>query len=324
MKYYFIINPVAGKLDATKDITPELRRTARMAGIAEKDLFIQKTQRPGHATVLARQAAQSGEAVKIYAVGGDGTFNETLRGAMPYPNAAVGLIPCGSGNDFLRNFGTKEEFRDLRDQFKSQPMTIDMIQTDNSYAAAICSAGLDAQVAYGIPKFRRVPFCHSEMAYKLSIVQSLLGKRSTKLNITVDGQEYERECLMVAICNGCAYGGGFIAAPEARLDDGLMDVLIVHKMPLVRIAQVLPTYQAGKHIKNGEIIPELEGKLEFFRAKKVSLHTADPKENIIINIDGECGPRTELNAAIVPMSARILLPSKVYQRYQSKQSCEEN
>ena len=319
MKYYFIINPVAGKLDAAKDITPELRRTARMAGIPEKDLFIQKTQRPYHATLLARQAAQSGEEVKIYAVGGDGTFNETLRGTMPYPNAAVGLIPCGSGNDFLRNFGTKEEFRDLRDQLKGQVITIDMIQTDRSYAAAICSAGLDAKVAYGIPKFRRVPFCHSEMAYKLSIVQSLLGKRNTKLSITVDGQEYERDCLMVAICNGCSYGGGFIAAPESRLDDGILDVLVVHSMPLMRIAKVLPTYQAGKHIQNGQIIPELADKLDYFRAKEVSLHTIDPNETVVVNIDGECAPRTELNAKVVPMAARVLLPAKVYQRYQSNQ-----
>lgn len=316
MKYHFIINPVAGKLDTTSDITPEIRHAAAMCGITGEDLIIQKTKRPDHATVLARQAAKSGEPVQIYAVGGDGTFNEVLKGAMPYPNASVGLLPYGSGNDFIRNFGTLEEFRDLRGQLKGDSIPIDMIRTDSGYAAEICSAGLDAKVAYGIPKFRRVPFCHSEMAYKLSIVQCLMGRLSTRLAIEIDGKTMERECLMVAVCNGCSYGGGFRAAPQSHLDDGVLDVMVVRKMPLLRIARVLPLYQAGRHFQDGEIIPSLRDVVEYFPAKKVSIRTADPADRVVINVDGECEEATGLDAAIVPLAARIILPQKVFARYQ--------
>lgn len=315
MKYDFIINPVAGKLDTTADLTPQIRRAAHMCGIRDEDLLIQKTQRPGHGTVLARQAAQSGEPVRLYAVGGDGTLNELLRGAMPYPNASVGILPYGSGNDFLRNFGTKEEFRDIRDQLKGGVIPIDMIQTESGYAAAICSAGLDAKVAYGIPKFRRVPFCHSEMAYKLSIVECLMGKKNTRLSIEIDGQKMERDCLMVAVCNGCSYGGGFMAAPASRLDDGILDVLVVRSIPLWKIAQVLPLYKDGRHFQDGAIIPQMQDIIEYFPAHTVKIQTVNPSETVIVNEDGECAPRSQLSAKLVPLAANVILPQKVFQRY---------
>ena len=322
MKYCFIINPVAGKLDSSRDLVPDIQRAARVCGIAPQDLTVVKTKRPSHATILARQAAQSGEPVRIYAVGGDGTFNEVLKGAMPYPNAAVGLIPAGSGNDFLRNFGTKEEFADLRDQLKGDAVSIDMVKIGTDYAAAICSAGLDAKVAYGIPKFRRVPFCHGEMAYKLSIAQCLMGNLSNHLHIEIDGHAFERECLLVAVCNGCAYGGGFMAAPNSCLDDGVLDVLVIRKVPLHRIARVLPQYQAGKHFVDGKIRPELQDVIEYFPAKKVSLRTIDPGKTIVVNVDGECDERDGFSAQVVPLAARVLLPRKAFDRYQQRKQTE--
>ncbi len=318
MKYYFIINPVAGKQDATTERKPEIYRAAKACGIPDKDLTIWLTEYPGHAVELAQQAAQSGEPVYIYAVGGDGTFNEVIRGAKDYPNAAVGLLPYGSGNDFLRNFGTKEEFRDITAQLKGSPISIDLIDTNRGYAAEICSAGLDAKVAYGIPKFRRLPFCHSEMAYKLSIVQCLMTKHHSKLLIDIDGKTIQRDCLMVAVCNGCSYGGGFLAAPESRLDDGVLDVLVVRNLSLLQIAKALPLYQSGKHFKDGKIIPQLQDVIEYFPAKQVSIRTCDPAEKVVVNVDGECVENDFLSAQVVSLAARIVLPDQVFDRYQVK------
>lgn len=316
MKYYFIINPVAGKENVTAERTPEIYRAAKACGIPEEDITIWLTEYRGHAVELAQKAAQSGEPVNLYAVGGDGTFNEVVRGAMDYPNAAVGLLPYGSGNDFLRNFGTKEEFRDVQAQLQGSPISIDLIETSRGYAAEICSAGLDAKVAYGIPKFRRLPFCHSEMAYKLSIVQCLMGKRNTKLLIDIDGKTIQRDCLMVAVCNGCSYGGGFLAAPESRLDDGVLDVMVVRNLPLLKIAKALPLYQSGRHFKNGAIIPELQDVVEYFPARQVSIRTCDPADKVVVNVDGECEKNDFLSAKIVPLAARIILPDYVFDRYQ--------
>lgn len=318
MKYCFIINPVAGSRDSSKELIPEIHRAAMVCGIQENDYSIHLTDHPAHARELAaeaaRAAAKDGESVYIYAAGGDGTFNEALTGAMSFENAAVGMLPYGSGNDFLRNFGTREEFCDLEDQLRGHTMKIDMIRTQRGYAASICSAGLDAKVAYGIPKFRRLPFCGGETAYKLSILQVLLGPKATRCHIRVDDMEFDRDCLLIAVCNGHAYGGGFLAAPEAKLNDGILDVMVVNSMSLTRIAQVLPVYQAGRHFKDGQIVPEYRDVVEHFPARSVEVRTVRPGQSIIVNVDGECGPDTGLTAEAVPQSARIVLPAKVYAR----------
>ena len=117
MKYHFIINPVAGKQDSSKTLIPEIKRVAAELGISEHDLEIQMTNRPAHAHYLAQEAVkkatENNEEIYIYAAGGDGTFNEVLTGAMHYQKASVGLLPYGSGNDFLRSFGVREEFCDI-------------------------------------------------------------------------------------------------------------------------------------------------------------------------------------------------------------------
>ncbi|MBQ6856430.1 MAG: YegS/Rv2252/BmrU family lipid kinase [Lachnospiraceae bacterium] len=318
MKYHFIINPVAGKHDSSKTLVPEIHHAAKACGIPEEQLTIQLTNRPSHAHYLALEAVKAAEAadeeIRIYAAGGDGTFNEVLTGAMNYKKAAVGLLPYGSGNDFLRSFGVREEFCDVEDQLRGSVKEIDMIKTQRGYAAAICSAGLDAKVAYGIPKFRRLPVCGGEMAYKLSILQVLMGKKATRLHINIDGKEFERSCMLAAVCNGHAYGGGFLAAPESKLDDGILDVMVIKEISLLKIAKVLPIYQAGKHFKNGQVVPELRDIVEYYPARCVQIRPVDSNQDMIVNVDGECGPDKILTAEMVPLSARIILPKKVAER----------
>ncbi len=89
----------------------------------------------------------------------------------------MGCLPYGSGNDFLRTYGTKEEFLDSTPSWQAGRSAIDLMQTSLGLSATICAAGLDAQVAYGIPKFRRIPLCGGEAAYVLSIVEQLCGHR---------------------------------------------------------------------------------------------------------------------------------------------------
>ena len=107
MQQLFIINPAAGKTDASVVLVPQIQAAAARAGV---DVQIEVTRNRGHARQLAEAAAASGEEVNIYAAGGDGTMNEVLQGAANHPNIAVGCIPCGSGNDYVRNFGTPADF----------------------------------------------------------------------------------------------------------------------------------------------------------------------------------------------------------------------
>ena len=187
MKHIFIVNPVSGRSDASQVLVPRIIQTAQAAGV---DYQIELTRAPHHATQLARQYAwQDGES-RIYACGGDGTLNEVLAGAWDSPRAQVGCVPCGSGNDFVRNFSDPEAFLNIDAQLRGDSAAIDLVRTDRGVAAAICSAGLDAQVAYGIPKFRRLPLCGGQMAYNLSIVQQVCGRLGRRLGIVADGREY--------------------------------------------------------------------------------------------------------------------------------------
>ena len=115
-------------------------------------------------------------------------------------------------------------------------MTIDLLETSLGLSATICAAGLDAQVAYGIPKFRRIPLCGGEVSYLLSIVEQLCGRIGRRVTFTIDDEELTVDCLMCAICNGRAYGGGFLAAPEADPADGWLDVMIVRRVGRLTIA----------------------------------------------------------------------------------------
>ena len=307
MKHIFIVNPVSGRSDASQVLVPRIIQAAQAAGV---DYQIELTRAPHHATQLARQYAwQDGES-RIYACGGDGTLNEVLAGAWDSPRAQVGCVPCGSGNDFVRNFSDPEAFLNIDAQLRGDSAAIDLVRTDRGVAAAICSAGLDAQVAYGIPKFRRLPLCGGQMAYNLSIVQQVCGRLGRRLRIVADGREYTGEYLMAAVCNGVSYGGGFRAAPLARMDDGLLDLVLVKKVSRLRIARVVGMYKAGEHFHNGRIRPELADVISFTRAKQAEIHSMDGQP-VIINVDGECQPALKLETAVLPAAGRAALPQGV-------------
>lgn len=313
MRSVFIVNPVAGGRNISDELAKRLAQAA--ATLENPDYVITRTTHPGHARELAESYARTGEPIRLFAVGGDGTLNEVFSGAYPYKNAAVGCIPYGSGNDFLRNFGTKEEFLDLTEQLMGEELDIDLFRTEFGVGASIAAAGLDAKIAYDIPRFRRMPLCGGETAYKLSILRNILGKLDRKLKITMDNHTIISDCLLTAVCNGGWYGGGFHAAPECAIDDGLLDVMVVRKISLARIARVLPLYQKGRHFLNGEIVPKLRDAIDFHRCRRVEIEVADHRDKpIAITIDGECHTTTKLTVEMLPMAGRIVLPRTVFSR----------
>ena len=326
MHTLFLLNPTAGKTDCTRTLPQQIEAAAARAGLTRSDYTIRVTTHAGHARELAgiaaKRAQQAGETLRIYTAGGDGTFNEALTGAYGYENTAVGCLPFGSGNDFLRTFGTKDEFRDLDAQLAGGPVSIDLMQTSLGLSSTICAAGLDAQVAYGIPKFRRIPFCGGEMAYALSIVQQLCGHLGRRVEYTIDGEMLTVDCLMCAVCNGRTYGGGFCAAPEAQPDDGWLDVYIIRKVSRVTIAKLLGMYKSGKHFQNGQLVKEAQPYFIYRRAKQVSLRAVDGRGPIIATADGECVPREEITVQVQPLAGCVLLPKPAFERFEAQRQVE--
>ncbi len=316
MKHVFIVNPVSGKADASLYLVPKLIEAAEQAGV---EYAVELTRCPRHAVELAQQYAQGGEAVRLYACGGDGTLNEVLRGAYPYRNAEVASVPCGSGNDFVRNFGSADDFLKLEDNLTGTAVPIDLIAVNDGISAAICSVGIDSEVAYGIPKYRRLPLCGGQMAYNISIVERLLRPIGKKMRITVDGETLTGNYLIAAVCNGATYGGGYLAAPMSDLQDGALDIIIVKKISRLRIAGVLSKYKNGLHLQNGEVVPAFSDIMEYRRAHSVCVEPMEA-DRIIVNIDGECAPAAGLSARVLPMAARFVLPVPVYAAFGGKKA----
>lgn len=315
MKHVFIINPVSGKADASQYLAPRIADAARQAGV---DYAVELTRAPGHAAELACAYAREGPA-RLYACGGDGTLNEVFLGAWQSgsPDAEVASVPCGSGNDFIRNFGTQEDFLDLAGNIAGTAVPIDLMQVGEGVAAAICSMGVDAEVAYGIPKFRRVPLCGGQMAYNLSIVECMCHKLGYHVRVTLDGQVMEGNYLIATVCNGQSYGGGYCAAPTADLQDGVLEVVLVKKLSRLRIAGVLAKYKAGRHIVNEQVVPELRDVMTYHHARHVCIEALDERTPII-NVDGECGPARTLEAQVIERAARFVLPAPLYGRFTGK------
>ena len=138
------------------------------------------TQREGHGEALAREAAAQGGPVRLWAVGGDGTLLEVVRGAANCENAAVGVFPCGSGNDFVRTLGGREIFMNFERQHRGTAVPIDMIRTEHGDAVNICSLGFDAKVADEMTRYKHLPAVSGELAYTLSLAKCFSASWPTR------------------------------------------------------------------------------------------------------------------------------------------------
>ena len=144
MKHLFIINPAAGKKDQTAAYEAKIRPACEARGL---DYEIAVSTHPGNCRTLARRAAETGEEVRLYACGGDGTLNEIVNGAAGFPNAAVTHFAGGSGNDFVKIFTQTEPFRDIN-ALLDEPVTedFDLIRCGKDLAVNVCSVGFDARI----------------------------------------------------------------------------------------------------------------------------------------------------------------------------------
>ncbi len=315
MQYVFIINPAAGKTDAGKTLVPQIEAAARALGVTP---VIERTAHPGHAREIAARWVAGAEPANLYACGGDGTLNEVLQAVAGCAHLALGCVPCGSGNDYVRNFGTAEDFLDMRAQLLARPVRVDLLKTGYGLGIDICAAGLDARIAYTIPRYRRLPGCGGTMSYTLSIVENLFRRIGHELRITLEGQDGHTETgsyTLLAVCNGQLYGGGYLAAPQARMDDGVLDVLLVPRIHRPDLLRIIGGYKKGEHMApDGTVRPTYQKFIRAYRAKKVRIEVLDDRP-LIVTLDGECTPCTDaLEIELLPASLNALLPPALHDR----------
>lgn len=296
MKHIFIINPAAGKFDHSELFSERIRALCGARGLSYE---IHISHAAGECRALARKAAQSGEEVRIYACGGDGTLNEVVNGAVGFPNAAISHYPCGSGNDTIKIFSDPSAFFELERLLDAEESRFDLIRCNDDYSLNILSIGFDAKVAAGMSRFKHLPLVSGKGSYILSILSNLLHGLSENYTITLEsGEKIRGKKTMICICNGRWYGGGFNPVPDAEPDDGLLDVLIVRDVNIVQVAFVVGTYQKGKYRE----LPKL---IRHERCRKLRIECG---KEAVVNVDGEILRTKDAEIELIPGGIRFFYP----------------
>ncbi len=305
MKYVFIVNPAAGKQNPMLALEGKLRSVCESKGL---DYEILETEHPGHATKLAAKAAEGATAenpVRVFSVGGDGTLCETANGLIGKPNCELGCIPCGSGNDFNKTFGTAAQFLDLDEYITAPTVEIDAIASEHMNALNICSLGLDAIVCDKANKLKsKNKKMSGPQAYNRAVVSALMGRIYNSLKITIDDEQvFEGKYLFSLAANGQWYGGGWHSAPTADPSDGLLDFIFIKKISKLKALTVISAYKSGAYYKQRRF----KKILTHIRGKKIRIQSVKPS---VVNIDGECRTINDITFEIIPRAFRFVVPAE--------------
>ena len=277
MKHIFIINPTAGKSDSRQriyDMADSLR--------TRHDLDVQciLTKRQGHATELAKKLCRTGEELRFYACGGDGTVNEVANGIIGYDNAAMSVIPIGTGNDFLKNFGSDmEKFRDAENLWDGEIHPLDLIDCNGRQCLTIACSGIDARVAESVHELGDSPLLSGRGSYLAAVAVNFLFRGIGRhWRVTLDGEVIEDDFALVSMCNGRYYGGGSTPVPEARMDDGILHTVLVKNISRLKFARLFGPYSNGRY---RALPPEL---IRVVTARNVRIQS---ETDIVTCLDGE-------------------------------------
>jgi len=309
-----IYNPAAGR-GRVQAHWPRLESTLRQAGV-EFDAVA--TRAPLDALAIAEQAA--GSYMAVVGVGGDGTLHEIVNGLLrasgEAETTAVGMVPLGNGDDFAKVIppetpvgGKPFDWRTAVDKIaggQTQLFDVGRITGDQPLP------GMDDRPQYfmnsmdvgfgalGSHNYRNVPsFLTGFAAYLAAVLKTLVDYPTLNLRIQLDDQPpFEQPSTMTAVMNGRCFGNGFWVCPDARADDGLLDVLVAQAVSRLTILRLIPKIMQGTHTH--------EPVLRLFQARRVSIESKEP---LVVEADGEF-PYTQarrLQVDILPKRLRVIV-----------------
>jgi diacylglycerol kinase (ATP) len=212
------------------------------------------TDYPGHAMKLAAAAAEAGYET-VVALGGDGTVHEVVNGLMQVEAARrprLGVIPLGSGNDFAGGVGIPPDpltaLRRIFKRFHSKPIDAGSLRDASGRVEYWCNvAGIGFDAAINIQS-RKIPWLHGFWMYLAATLRTiLLQYERPMLHIDIDGKKRADRFLMLTLGNGTREGGGFQTTPDARMDDGKLDYLLVDSISRLRMLRLIPEVMRGTH-----------------------------------------------------------------------------
>ncbi|MFQ5823727.1 MAG: diacylglycerol/lipid kinase family protein [bacterium] len=283
-----ILNPIAGGQKNKGKILKVVTEYFTDNGYL---ITTQKTTRRGQATEFAVQAVDN-NADLVVAIGGDGTINEVGSGLVN-TDVTMGIIPCGSGNGLARSLNIPQNVEQAcklisQDNFCS----IDVGKANSRYFFLIAGVGFDAVVGKRFDEYpRRGPIPYFYLGAKV-----FFAYRPERIKISFNSKILEINPFVIAVANGQQYGNGAIIAPDAKLNDGLFDICIVHRLTFLQLIYTLPKLFKGK-IKSFQ-------DAEFHKSQTVVIERKNPS---LVNIDGEAVLESSVvECSILPKALKVI------------------
>jgi diacylglycerol kinase (ATP) len=245
MRFLVIINPASSRGD-----TQSAEAAIHDAFAARKLVYeVVHTERRGHAKLIVAEQGRDFEA--LVAVGGDGTLHEILQ-AMDVQRHIIGLIPRGSGNDFAWMNGWPADIHKCAERIAAQQeRRIDLGLWDGGRFHTSVGAGFEARVTY---ESHRVKHLRGPAIYLAALARVLHDLRTYPARIDWSGGAWEGDMLLASIGNGARVGGAFMMTPDARNDDGLLDMCLAPRISLLQLLQLLPRTFKGSHVRTGRVM----------------------------------------------------------------------
>ena len=307
MKYIYIINGRADKATQYQDFFQQLKDIPHL-------YEVYTTLGEGDATRYVRLYCDlhPDEEVCFVACGGNGIINGVASGLVGYMhsgdptaercnNKTMAILYFGGATeDFIINF-PGHDFRSVKDMLDGTVTPTDIIQVNDSYCLNVCNIGFNSKVASRANELVAVGKS-AHQAYTRGVMNAILTSRFNRIKVTVDGKRIARGSMVLCtVANGQRVGGEFNCAPNAKVDDGLMDVCYFRAMSLLRLLMLIPLYRSGKHIGS----QPGKKKVLYRQAREVTISS---KDLIDIYIDGEQLPGSQFHLKILPGALPLRLP----------------
>ncbi len=312
MKHIFIVNPAAGRMDATDFV----RESVENCGL-DIDYEIYRTVCPGDATKYIKSVLEDTDTeYRFYSCGGDGTLNEVISGVVGHDNVSVTVFPCGSGNDYIKYYGTQSDFSDLKELIAAPSHKIDVMKVEDSYAVNAVHFGFDTFVLETMVKVRRKPLIGGRNAYTTGVVTALIKGMKSKCKMTVDGEEIgSDELLLCTVCNGKYVGGSYKCAPKSLNNDGYMEVCHVKPVSRLKFLTLMNAYKNGTHLDD----KRFEKYIVYKRCREIEL---DCPEGFNLSLDGELKSVGKCKVEIIDKAVNFAVPERIFKCEKQKGETE--
>jgi diacylglycerol kinase (ATP) len=286
-KICFIINPLSGARTSIRTLVHLIQENVTIAG---RECAVVYIQGPGDGSRLSREAVAQGFDL-VVAVGGDGTVNAVAQGLLNAP-AVLAVIPAGSGNGFARSLGIPLDQRDaLRLLLAPKSIAMDAGTINGRYFFNMAGIGLDAAISKSFEQYSR----RGIGTYFLAGIKTYFAFKVDPVTLHYAGRTAAFEPLVLSIANGPQYGSGAIIAPRAQVDDGMLDMCILEKLPAWRAAANV------YRLFNGTVA-RMKG-YSSFQTSALIIERPGPG---LIHVDGEpCVEEARLQIEVVPGKLRV-------------------